>query len=165
MLAKARALGERNWRVDEVADARIRADGQRITQALMQLLANAVRHTTPGDVVAVGSALRADTVLFWVRDSGPGVRPEDRERIFTRFVRDGSREHQGAGLGLAIVRSIAEAHGGHAHVEEAEGGGALFVITLPYVPAEDPFPAPAGNGAEDDCCEPCGDERTEELAR
>lgn len=141
VLAKARGLGERNWRVDEVAEVSLHADEQRLTQAMMQLIANAVRHTEPGDVVAVGSAVRGAEVELWVRDSGPGVRPQDRERIFGRFARGGSRPRdsrradgrapEGAGLGLAIVRSIAEAHGGRVRVEDAPGGGALFVITLP----------------------------------
>ncbi|MEV4890820.1 HAMP domain-containing sensor histidine kinase [Nonomuraea sp. NPDC055795] len=126
VIAKARALGERDWRVDEVAEARIVADRQRLTQALMQLAANAVRHTQEGALVAAGSAVDGDSVRLWVRDGGPGVRPEDRERIFQRFVRAGSRSHQGAGLGLSIVRSIAEAHGGRVWVED----GARFVIEL-----------------------------------
>ncbi|GLW07571.1 two-component sensor histidine kinase [Microtetraspora sp. NBRC 13810] len=131
VLAKARALGERNWRVDEVADLSILADRQRLTQALMQLLANAFRHTAQGDLIAVGSAVRGAWVELWVRDAGPGVRPEDREKIFGRFVRAGSRHHEGAGLGLAIVRSIAEGHGGNVRVADADTGGALFTISIP----------------------------------
>ncbi|SDH74693.1 Signal transduction histidine kinase [Sinosporangium album] len=136
VLAKVRTLGDRTWRVDDVADSRVWADRQRLTQALMQLVANAVRHTGPGDLIAVGSAVRADTagrrvIALWVRDSGPGVRLEDRERIFGRFVRGASRKHEGAGLGLAIVRSIAEAHGGSVRVTDNVGGGALFTITMP----------------------------------
>ncbi|MFI7697839.1 ATP-binding protein [Nonomuraea sp. NPDC049480] len=133
VVAKARALGERRWRVDEVAEARVPADRQRLTQALMQLVANAVRHTQDGDLIAVGSAVRDGQVELWVRDSGPGVAPADRERIFGRFMRGAGRTgaHDGAGLGLAIVRSIAEAHGGRVHVTEAPGGGACFVISIP----------------------------------
>lgn len=121
VVAKARALGERTWRVEEVAEARVRGDRQRLTQALMQLAANAVRHTREGDLVAAGSTVADGRLLLWVRDGGPGVRPEDRQRIFQRFVRAGS--HEGAGLGLAIVRSIAEAHGGGVRCED----GARFV--------------------------------------
>lgn len=133
VIAKARALGDRTWRVEEVAEARIVADRQRLTQALMQLAANAVRHTREGDTVAAGSAVRPGEVLLWVRDSGPGVREEDRERIFQRFVRAGSRSHEGAGLGLAIVRSIAEAHGGRVWVTS----GSRFVISIPFESEED----------------------------
>ncbi|TMR10140.1 HAMP domain-containing histidine kinase [Nonomuraea turkmeniaca] len=131
VVAKARALGERRWRVDEVAEARVPADRQRLTQALMQLVANAVRHTKDGDLIAVGSAVRDGRTDLWVRDSGPGVAPADRERIFGRFVRGAARSHDGAGLGLAIVKSIAEAHGGRVQVTEAPGGGACFVISIP----------------------------------
>ncbi|MGP3954372.1 ATP-binding protein [Nonomuraea sp. 3N208] len=130
VVAKARALGERKWRVDEVAEARVPADRQRLTQALMQLVANAVRHTKDGDLIAVGSAVRDGRVELWVRDSGPGVAPADRERIFSRFTR-GAGAHDGAGLGLAIVTSIAEAHGGRVQVTEAPGGGACFVMSIP----------------------------------
>ncbi|GAA0412338.1 two-component sensor histidine kinase [Acrocarpospora corrugata] len=131
VVAKARALGDRRWRVEEVAEERVLADRQRLTQALVQLTANAVRHTGVGDLVAVGSSVRDGLVRLWVRDSGPGVRAEDRGRIFERFVRGGSRTGEGAGLGLAIVRSIAEGHGGTVGVEESPGGGALFVMKFP----------------------------------
>lgn len=133
VVAKARALGNRRWRVDEVAEARVPADRQRLTQALMQLVANAVRHTTDDDLIAVGSAVRHGWVELWVRDSGPGVAPAERERIFGRFVRGAGRTvtYEGAGLGLAIVRSIAEAHGGNVKVTEAQGGGARFVMSIP----------------------------------
>ncbi|WP_204045417.1 sensor histidine kinase [Acrocarpospora phusangensis] len=131
VVAKARALGDRRWRVEEVAEERVLADRQRLTQALVQLTANAVRHTRTGDLVAVGSSVRDGLVRLWVRDSGPGVPAEDRERIFERFVRGGSRTGEGAGLGLAIVRSIAEGHGGTVGVEESPGGGALFVMRFP----------------------------------
>ncbi|WP_199485190.1 sensor histidine kinase [Actinomadura craniellae] len=127
VLAKARALGERTWRLDEVAEGVVVADGQRLTQALMQLIANAVRHTGAGDVIAVGSAVRAGEVVLWVRDGGPGVPAAERERIFDRFARG---DTAGAGLGLAIVGSIAEAHGGRAAVRDAPGGGALFELFL-----------------------------------
>ncbi|MEV4098646.1 HAMP domain-containing sensor histidine kinase [Nonomuraea sp. NPDC049649] len=131
VVAKARALGERRWRVDEVAEARIPADRQRLTQALMQLASNAVRHTADDGQIAVGSAVQDGFVRLWVRDDGPGVPPADREKIFRRFLRGRSGGHEGAGLGLAIVRSIAEAHGGTVAVEDAPGGGACFVITIP----------------------------------
>ncbi|WP_283136416.1 sensor histidine kinase [Rhizohabitans arisaemae] len=132
VLAKVRALGPRTWRVEEVADTKMPADRHRLTQALIQLVANAVRHTVPGDPIAVGSAVRDGAVELWVRDCGPGVPAEDRERIFGRFVRAGSRTGEGAGLGLAIVSSIAHAHGGDVRVEENHGGGALFVVRIPH---------------------------------
>ncbi|TDD29691.1 HAMP domain-containing histidine kinase [Kribbella turkmenica] len=131
VVAKARPLADRAWRVAGTADATIVADGQRLTQALMQLVSNAVRHTGPGDRIEVGSHLDAGgSVLLWVADTGPGVPPADRERIFERFARgNDQRRTDGAGLGLAIVRSIAQAHDGE--VRLAPGPGARFEMTLP----------------------------------
>lgn len=136
VVAKARALGNRHWRVAQVSEATLFIDGQRLTQALMQLVANAVRHTRAGDLIEVGSQLREGRLLLWVRDAGPGVGPQDRERIFERFAQAGrvvsaDGSSPGIGLGLAIVLEIAQAHGGTAWVEDAEGGGARFVIALP----------------------------------
>lgn len=136
VVAKARALGNRHWRVAQVSEGTLFIDGQRLTQALMQLAANAVRHTRAGDLIEVGSQLREGLLLLWVRDAGPGVGPQDRERIFERFVQAGrvvsaDASSPGIGLGLAIVLEIAQAHGGTAWVEDAEGGGARFVIALP----------------------------------
>ncbi|WP_062355270.1 sensor histidine kinase [Herbidospora yilanensis] len=132
VVARARGLADRKWRVDEVAEEYTIADRQRLTQALMQLTANAVRHTQEGDLVAVGSAVRDGQVVLWVRDSGPGVPVDDRERIFQRFER-ARIAGEGSGLGLSIVRSIAEAHDGRVFVMDAPGGGAQFVLTFPMV--------------------------------
>jgi len=145
VLEKARVLGDRDWRIDAVADARILADEQRLTQAGLQLAANAVKHTGPGDTVAVGSAVdERGCVRLWVRDTGPGVPPADRERIFERFARAGvPAGDEGFGLGLSIVAAIVHAHGGRIAVEDADPPGARFVITLDRRAAgkEDPWPA------------------------
>jgi two-component system, OmpR family, sensor kinase len=132
VLAKARGLGPRDWRLDQVSDATVRIDGQRITQALLQLADNAVKHTRDGDTVAIGSSYTEGWARLWVRDSGSGVHPEDRAHIFARFGRASVPENdEGFGLGLSIVRAIAVAHGGDVHVTDAEPRGAEFVITLP----------------------------------
>lgn len=142
VVAKARPLADRQWRVDEAADALITADGQRLTQALMQLVANAVRHTADGDRIAVGSRVLPGKVELWVADNGTGVAPDERERIFERFARgNDQRRTEGAGLGLAIVRSIARAHGGEIRLAHEQGPGATFVLELPtqaVTPADDP---------------------------
>ncbi|MEU3208102.1 HAMP domain-containing sensor histidine kinase [Streptomyces cyaneofuscatus] len=133
--AKAQALGRRRWTVASVADASVLLDEQRMTQALMQLVSNAVSHTEDGDTIEIGSRLWLGRVRVWVADTGPGVAVQDRERIFECFYQAGpahtGRTGTGIGIGLALVREIAQAHNGVAHVEEAPGGGARFVIDLP----------------------------------
>ena len=110
------------------------ADGDRVTEILLNLLDNALSHTPAGGLVEVGAADEGDVVRVTVADSGPGVAPEQRERIFERFYRaDSSRSAStgGSGLGLAIVRALVEAHGGEIEAGERQGGGASFSFTLP----------------------------------
>jgi two-component system OmpR family sensor kinase len=115
-------------------------DEQRLTQALLQLADNAVKHTTAGQEIAIGAELDASTLRLWVRDSGRGVSPQDRERIFERFGRSVvSQGDEGFGLGLSIVSAIARAHGGTTYVDDPPGGiGARFVIRLPVVRLQRP---------------------------
>jgi two-component system, OmpR family, sensor kinase len=131
-LAKARPLADRAWRLDEVAETAVRADGQRLAQALLQLVSNAVRHTTTGQEIAVGSAVTATTARLWVRDTGEGVPPDSRTRIFERFKRGSNAAgDDGAGLGLPIVAAIAGAHGGTVLLDSEPGAGARFTIEFP----------------------------------
>lgn len=132
VVAKSRALGDRRWGVDDIAERIVLADGQRLTQALMQLTSNAVAHTADGDSIGVGTAVNDSRVLLWVRDTGRGIPADDLDELFERFSR-GSRAGRGtgAGLGLAIVRSIAHAHGGTVRVASEEGKGATFTLDLP----------------------------------
>ena len=137
--AKVRSLAERTWVVEDAAAAAIVADRERLTQALVQLVQNAIDHTRDGDTIFLGAAVDGERARLWVRDSGSGISPEARERIFERFHRVGPRRSEGAGLGLAIVRAIAEAHGGTVFVESAPGEGAAFTIEIPVnqpVPGE-----------------------------
>jgi signal transduction histidine kinase len=129
--AKARALGDRNWRIDALGRGMIVADGQRLTQAVVQLAKNAVQHTEEGAEIGLGSAVAPGAARFWVRDTGSGVAAEDRERIFERFERGPDESGEGAGLGLAIVTAIARAHGGQAELDGAGDAGARFSITVP----------------------------------
>ncbi|WP_312856285.1 sensor histidine kinase [Nocardioides pelophilus] len=132
LVAKARGLGDRHWQYDGAPAIGIDMDRQRITQAVLQLADNAVKHTQEGDEIAIGADSAAGLVTIWVRDTGTGVPPADREHIFERFGRGAVRENdEGFGLGLSIVRAIAVGHGGTAHVEDAPSGGARFVLTLP----------------------------------
>ena len=136
--AKVRALGPRRWLLEAVGEGTAQLDPQRITQAMVALAHNAVQHTVPNAEIRIGSALRHDRdaslVSFWITDTGPGVRPEDAEAIFERFSR-GTRGpggyRTGAGLGLAIVRAIAEAHHGAVQLISEPGHGATFGIELP----------------------------------
>lgn len=138
--AKARLLGDRAWGVPAAAGCIITADGQLLTQALMQLVSNAVAATQPGDPIHISSRLVGDGVELAVEDGGPGIPVEQREAIFQRFTKgEGSAS---TGLGLAIVASIVRAHGGGVRIGDSPLGGAAVVIWLPgeavdLVPAYD----------------------------
>jgi signal transduction histidine kinase len=140
LFSKAEKLAPRRWTVEALGTGRITADRQRLTQAVMNLASNAVQHTAAGDPIALGSAMRDGGADFWVRDEGPGIPAADQERIFERFARagDGRRRSDGAGLGLAIVDAIAEAHGGRVHLRSAPGAGATFTVHVPTTPPKEP---------------------------
>ncbi len=121
--AKARALASREWVLDGCGEGVVLADRQRVTQAVVQLAQNAVQHTGEGDEIALGSHLGAGEARLWVRDSGAGIAAEEQERVFERFVRARcNRAREGAGLGLSIVRAIAEVHGGRVELRSRPGG-------------------------------------------
>ena len=104
------------------------------------LLENAVRHTPPGTHVHATVAARDGEVVFGVDDDGPGVPPELRDRVFERFTRGaGDRGSSSSGLGLSIVRAVAESHGGSVELEEG-GPGARFVVRLPRAAVRAPEP-------------------------
>ena len=112
----------------------INCDGQRIEQVLTNLIANAVKYTPRDGRVIVGAAPTRDAVRFTVEDTGCGIPPEMRERIFDRFVQIYPRSDgpaKGTGLGLAIVKHIVELHGGGVAVESEAGRGSCFSFTLP----------------------------------
>ena len=116
LVAKARGLGDRDWALDgDRRASRCVADEQRLTQAVLQLADNAVKHTRDGDEIAIGSSYDDGVARLWVRDTGPGVPPEDRERIFERFGRSAVPPgDEGFGLGLSIVGAIAAGARRHA---------------------------------------------------
>ena len=90
---------------------------------LANLLANALRHTPPGGRVDVACRNEAGRPVLEVSDSGPGIPPEERERVFDRFYRRGNESETGSGLGLAIVRTIAERHLATVSLLDAPAGG------------------------------------------
>jgi two-component system OmpR family sensor kinase len=114
-------------------DVSIAADDGLLRQLVTNLLDNAVHHTPPGGSVTVTVVGDATVATITVADTGPGIPPADRERVFERFVRlDPARSAtSGAGLGLPIARWIAEEHGGTLALQERPEGGCLFVAHLP----------------------------------
>jgi two-component system, OmpR family, sensor histidine kinase BaeS len=110
------------------------ADPVRLRQAVGNLVSNAVRHTPAGGTVTLACRGEGGEVVLEVRDTGSGIAPEDLPYVFERFWRaekSRNRHTGGSGLGLSIVRKLAEAHGGSAHAASGPGGGATFTLRLP----------------------------------
>jgi signal transduction histidine kinase len=129
-------LANRRFQLDPVPAGTLLADPDRLAQALRNLLANAIEHTTPdqGLVLLRAQHLANDHVQFTVEDDGPGISADQRERVFDRFHRtDAARDRAsgGTGLGLAIVDAIAKAHGGRVRASQASAGGARMELELP----------------------------------
>ncbi len=123
-------------RVELSADAEIdpvEGDERRIRQVVFNLLANAVKFTPEGGAVGVSASRRNGEVRVSVSDTGPGVAPEDRERIFDEFQQTdlGVGLGEGTGLGLALSKRFVELHGGRIWVDSEVGAGSTFVFTLP----------------------------------
>lgn len=128
-LVKATALGPRHWVLDELAEAEVVLDPQRVAQAWLQLAANAVRFSADGSTVGLGSRIEGNQVRLWVRDEGAGIDPADHERVLRRFERGSAAG--GSGLGLAIVAAIARAHGGRVEIESERGRGSRISMVVP----------------------------------
>ncbi len=113
-------------------------DGLAIQRALINLIDNASKFSPPSTAITIKLAqIDATNWSLSVTDQGPGISPEERDKIFERFYRSGSelrRETQGAGIGLSIVRHIAESHGGHICVSCPEAGGSQFTLSVPFLP-------------------------------
>ncbi len=142
-------FGDRRFEVRSVAGT-LRADPDRLTQVLRNLVRNAVTHTPVGGRIAVRARGLGDRLEITVTDDGPGIPPAELERIFERFHRLGqgrSRDQGGSGLGLAIARAIVEAHGGTISAESPPGGGAAFRMVLPGYTASAGIQVAAGPGA------------------
>jgi two-component system phosphate regulon sensor histidine kinase PhoR len=115
------------------------ADPQAIAEALLNLLNNAHKYTGPEKRIAVSARRQGAEVLLAVQDNGPGIPRREQKRIFEKFYRAQdplSREIEGTGLGLAMVKHIVGAHGGKVGVESDLGKGATFTIALPAADAE-----------------------------
>ena len=126
-------FGERTLDVTLPADLPpVHVDAPLVTQVLVNLLDNALKHTPPGTRIAVSAGLDGDEIRVAVEDDGPGLPPGDPEELFAKFKRGREESNAGgAGLGLAICRAIVNAHGGRIGATPRPGGGARFQFTLP----------------------------------
>ncbi len=123
----------RNIRMhSSIAPVTLQGDEALLRRMFVNLLTNALTYTPPGGCVDVSLAKRGDSAVVSIADTGPGIRLEDRQRVFERFVRlDPARGGGGAGLGLAIARWVAEAHGGGVRIVSSDPGRCVFAATLP----------------------------------
>ena len=137
---KARLLADRDWQLEAKGLSPVTLDRQRFTQAVMNLVQNAVRHTEVGDTITLGSTSKYGYMHFWVKDMGEGIAPADQERIFQRFARatdiDQDDRFEGAGLGLAIVEAIVNAHGGWIELSSQLAHGSTFTLVMPLIAKE-----------------------------
>lgn len=112
----------------------IRADGDKLRAVVANLVSNAIKYSSDGGIISLALRREGDNVIFDVGDAGPGIPPEDRDRVFDWFYQ-GERQHhgrvQGSGLGLAIAKEFVVAHRGHVEVVDDHAAGAHFRVTLP----------------------------------
>ena len=107
------------------------ADRDRVVQCLVNLMENACKYSPPESPVEIGCRCQQSVVLLSVRDHGPGVPSDERDQVFERFRRGRNKaDIPGTGIGLAVVKTLVEQMGGSVGVEDAEGGGAVFVLAL-----------------------------------
>ncbi len=136
----------RRWSFGALAEARVQADRDRLTLALDALIENAVDHTDPDGRIELSARRDGAEIIFAVKDSGSGIPAAEIGQIFERFTRVGtgrSRETGGFGLGLAVVKAIAEAHHGSVQVRSTVGRGSEFELVLPASNSHPGFALPA----------------------
>ena len=128
----------------------VHADLHRLSQALTNLLSNAVRYTPPGGNIALSCRVDGQMLLIAVEDDGIGIAPENQEEIFDLFEQGENGVTEGLGIGLTLVRTIARLHGGTVTVESAgEGRGSTFTLRLPVVTSMVRDQPTAGAGTEE----------------
>jgi len=121
----------------------VMADPERLRQILINLAGNAVKFTPTGGWIAIRCDADAEWIAMRVQDNGPGIAPDEQDRIFDAFVqvdRRLNRPHDGVGLGLAISRNLALAMGGDLTVQSTPGAGSTFTLRLRRAPAPGPAP-------------------------
>ncbi|HHQ13825.1 MAG TPA: ATP-binding protein [Chromatiales bacterium] len=116
-----------------VHDACITGNREALSGAILNLISNALQHSGPDARVCVDVRIAHNRFELRVRDNGPGVAAEYRDRIFEPFF---TSRPDGTGLGLAVVRSVARAHGGDVTLEKPDGTGACFLLSLPLQAAD-----------------------------
>ncbi len=150
LVQRSLVLGNRDWQVHTPTEAIVDGDEDALNEVLLNLVSNAVRHTSQADTIDIRVATRGDRITLEVADTGDGIDPELLPTLFDRFTRADSarsRDTGGAGLGLAICRAIVEAHGGTIAAESTLGHGATFMIELPRS-HESPGSGAGTNGLE-----------------
>lgn len=141
---------ERHLVLEPGGPAIVAADPDRLERALANLVDNAVQHTAADGIIRLGWQVEGGVVDLWVADNGEGIAPDDMPHLFETFYRGDrsrSRRRGGTGLGLALVQSIVEAHGGEVLVESRLGDGARFTIRLPAIVAATSSPAAPVQGS------------------
>jgi signal transduction histidine kinase len=138
-----RPAASRRWQLGRLDPGAVMADPERLGLAVDALLENAVRHTGDGDLIRLSVVSGDGVVHMVVADSGSGIEAGDLACIFDRFGRGAGSPGGGTGLGLALVRAVADAHGGTARVHSTPGKGSEFEITLPAVADRMPSADPA----------------------
>ena len=140
---KSLALGERRWQLESVAFTRAMIDPTRITQAWLQLVANAVKYSEHCSTVRLGSAVRDGHLRMWAGDEGIGIAAEEIEVVRQRFKRTANAQEMasGTGLGLSIVETIVAAHGGRLDIRSQVGQGSVFTMAIPL----EASPAPSSS--------------------
>jgi signal transduction histidine kinase len=128
--ALAPALARRDWQVGTVEEAVVLADRERIFQAILNLVQNAVSVTGEDDAIELSLERKGRWVVVAVADRGPGIAEADLPRIFDRFERGDAGDGLGTGLGLSIAKAIVDAHGGRIWAQNRIGGGARFSVAL-----------------------------------
>ena len=134
LAADARRSTGRPWEVVDRATGTALLDGPRLREAVSRLVRNADTYAPADEPVRLGSRVEDGRVVLWVADGGPGLRAEEAERVFERFTRvevADDHEQSGPGLGLAVVKAVADGHDGAAFVESEPGRGATFGLELP----------------------------------